>query len=117
MRTPPSIILACLDIFERQPDILRAGEARVALEELGRRVREPDDRLEDIAHMSGALYHFTEGTLSRAYERVSTGRSHRWSRRRAAGVSTAVLSNTWGGAEGYDPAALEELVGLAEAVR
>jgi hypothetical protein len=39
--TPPYIILSCLDIFDRQPDILRAVEARVAPEELGRRVREP----------------------------------------------------------------------------
>jgi hypothetical protein len=39
--TPPYIILSCLDIFDRQPDILRAVEARVPPEELGRRVREP----------------------------------------------------------------------------
>ena len=39
--TPPYIILSCLDVFDRQPDILRAVEARVAPEELGRRVRQP----------------------------------------------------------------------------
>ncbi|HEY2705542.1 MAG TPA: hypothetical protein VGL20_17810 [Candidatus Dormibacteraeota bacterium] len=39
--TPPYIILSCLDIFDRQPGILRAVEARVSPEELGRRIREP----------------------------------------------------------------------------
>jgi phosphohistidine swiveling domain-containing protein len=37
--TPPYIILACLEIFERQPDILRAIEAAVDPAELGREVR------------------------------------------------------------------------------